>query len=88
MNYRGNSTQLKLILSGIRDINFEREVYIEPEILNVSKEDLATMFNTEVQPYTKENIRLGRKLCKQIIYPMVKIKPKLREKHLKIYKNE
>lgn len=39
-----------------------------PEILNVLKEDLATMFNTEVQPYTKENIRLGRKLCKQIVY--------------------
>ena len=60
MNYRGISTKLKLILSGIRDINIEREVYIEDEILNVLKEDLAAMFNTGVQPYTKENISLGR----------------------------
>lgn len=86
MNYRGSSTKLKLQLKGVTDI--ETEVYIEPEILNALNDDLATMFNTEVQPYTKENISLGRKLCKQIVYPMVKIKTKLREKHLKTYKNE
>ncbi|HEY8893027.1 MAG TPA: hypothetical protein VIM70_22635 [Clostridium sp.] len=68
MNYRGISTKLKLILSGIRDINIEKEVYIEDEILNILKEDLAAMFNTGVQPYTKENVSLGRKLCKYIVY--------------------
>lgn len=67
MNYRGGSRELELKLSGIRDVHVEKG-YIDDEILEVLRNDLAQMFNTEVQPFTTKNIARGRKLCEYIFY--------------------